>query len=385
VSTSVLGTALMARSMLARIDRSVANAPELTTGGRHWRLDHSVSTLRPLSNGTLQANWSYQQFSGTMGVLPSQQAYMVRLDGVRPKLEAPFRVEAEVQHLRIDGQAAPLWTARAAATIELPGAMALTFAAERNPFLSVLRNGRQQQVVYTMRLDRTSAMRRLFSTTRGRAFRDENDNGMLDDGEVGVAGVVIKCGAVRAVTDTKGRYACNERDQTVDTRSIPTGLVVSNAQVTVGTPIALRVVQPLRIILHVRASDSAMVSRSLLGQAIVTARDATGAQWYARATGDGEFRLDALPFGRYTIGVDASAIEEPLSSSETTVEIDKVEPELVRIELRARPMRIRTFAAPAPSEPRNTTVQPAEANRNPTLNPTPRPSPDKTNVPPGRQ
>lgn len=345
LTLNMKGTSVLMRSMLARVDRSVADSLVPLVTSRQWRVDHSVSALRALPRGTVHANWSYQQFSGAAGLMPSQQTFVLRVDRMRPRLSAPFLLEADVQRMQVGQQGMSFWSARAAATLELPGGMALTFSAERNPFLSVLRNGRQQQLVYTMRLDRTSAMPRLFSATRGRVFRDENSNGIQDRGEAGVAGVVIKCGALRSMTDTKGRYSCNNSSQELDTRSIPAGMVASTGEITSGKPIALRVVQPLRVALSLRSSDGSALPGEALAQALVFARDSSGAQWNARATTAGEFLLDALPVGRYTVGVDVSGIDEPLTASEQIVQIGGAAPGVVQLELKARPMRIRTFAA----------------------------------------
>lgn len=195
-------------------------------------------------------------------------------------------------------------------------------------------------------------MPRLFSATRGRVFRDENSNGIQDRGEAGVAGVVIKCGALRSMTDTKGRYSCNNSSQEVDTRSIPAGMVASTGEITSGKPIALRVVQPLRVALSLRSSDGGVLPGDALAQALVFARDSSGVQWNARATTAGEFLLDALPVGRYTVGVDVSGIDEPLTANEQIVQVGGgTAPGVVQLELKARPMRIRTFTAPKSPSP----------------------------------
>src|SRR4029079_4427353 len=49
-----------------------------------------------------------------------------------------------------------------------------------------------------------------------------------------------------------------------------------------------------------------------LEKLVVVARDTANQPWLARALGNGEVVFDALPPGRYTVDVDASAIEEPL-------------------------------------------------------------------------
>ena len=370
LSTGVLGVSLIARSSLARITRrlEVIGAPATgapadpaaffgTQDSRQWRLDHSVTAMRYLGHGVLQANWNHQQFSGPSGLMPSQQSMQLRIDRVQPVVRLPLFLEGEVQRMQVGRIGGAFWSARTAASIELPIGMRVTMAAERNPFLAMMGSGQRRPLLYTVRVDRTTMLPRLISGARSRIFRDENGNGRFDRGEGGVVGVIVKCGAQRVQTDKHGRFSCHDREQSVDVRSIPTGLVAATHRLVPGGELALRVMQPLQVSLRLTATDSARISRDELSRAVVFARDSSGAMWYARANSDGRFVLDALPVGRYAIGVDATPLEEPLSmeGSEPSVVVDgsqSLAP--VEIALRARPVRMRSFspeAAPVVLEP----------------------------------
>jgi hypothetical protein len=224
-------------------------------------------------------------------------------------------------------------------------------AAERNPFMNMVSGSRRTPMAYTLRVDRTSVLPRLLSGARNQVFRDDNGNGRRDRQERGVAGVVIRCGARLVQTDGEGRFSCAEREQLLDARTVPVGLLAPTMAVSYGAPVALRVVRPVHVALTLTGSDSLRLRAMMLTDAVVFARDTAGGVWYARTDDRGQFVLDAIPTGRYTIGVDASALEEPLSmtDAEPVVQIGGAQtPELVTISMRARPIRVKTFDATTP-------------------------------------
>ena len=396
-STGVLGTSLIARSSLARIDRRLTEHGTPATGSsadaaslfgvqdsRQWRLDHSLTAMRYLGRGVLQANWNHQQFSGPSGLMPSQQSMQLRIDRVQPVMRVPLFLEGEVQRMQVGRIGGAFWSARTAASLELPIGMRITLAAERNPFLAMMGTGQRRPLLYTVRVDRTTMLPRLFTAARSRIFRDDNGNGRFDRGEAGVVGVIVKCGAQRVLTDKHGRFSCQDREQSVDVRSIPTGLVAATHRIEPGRELALRVMQPLHVSLRLSAADSARVSRDELSRAVVFARDSSGAMWYARANSDGRFVLDALPVGRYAIGVDATPLEEPLSmeGSEPSVVVDGTQSLApVEVALRARPLRVRSFspgATPVLLEPAGIPRDPrAHPRAHPRARPRSRPTPKR--------
>lgn len=364
-SHTLLGTSVITRSSLSRIDRALADST-FNTQSRQWRLDHSVSLLRGTAHGTMQANWTYQQFSAAAGNLPAQQSLHIRAERVRPRLSSPLSFEGEVQRLQIGASGPAFWSARAAATVDLRMGLSITLAAERNPFMNMIAGGRRTPMAYTLRVDRTTLLPRLMSGARNQVFRDDNGNGRRDRNERGVGGVVIRCGTRLLQTDNSGRFSCAEREQSLDARTVPVGLLAASQNVTYGEPVALRFVRPVRVALYVGGSDSLRLRSLMLSDAVVFARDTVGSLFYARADTAGRFVLEALPSGRYTIGVDASTLEEPLSMSdaEPVVHIGGADtPELVTISMRARPIRVKTFDASSPGVRMQPGTPPAPTRR----------------------
>lgn len=356
-STTLRGTAVIARSSLSRIDRAITESDWSSTS-RQWRLDHSVSLLRGSAHGTVQGNWTYQQFSAMAGTLPAQQSLHVRAERVRPRLSSPVSFEGEIQRLQVGASGPAFWSARAAATLDLRFGLSVTLAAERNPFMNMMAGARRAPLAYTLRIDRTSLVPRLLSGARNQVFRDDNGNGRRDRHERGVGGVVIRCGGRLVQTDTDGRFSCAEREQMLDARTVPVGLLAPSMAIAFGTPVALRIVRPVRVALTLSGNDTLRLRAAILTDAVVFARDSAGGLWYARADTSGQFVLEALPQGRYHIGVDATSLEEPLSmtDAEPVVQIGGADaPELVTIGMRARPIRVKTFDATSPG----TRVRPA--------------------------
>lgn len=347
---SLLGTSIIARSSLARVDRSLVDGA-WRSQSRQWRLDHSVSLLRGAARGALQANWTLQQFSALAGSLPAQQSVHLRAERLRPRLASPLSFEAELQRMQIGASGPVFWTARSGATLDLRLGLSVTVAAERNPFLNMMARGARPPMAYTLRVDRTNLVPRLMTGARNHIFRDDNGNGRRDRGESGVGGVVIRCGARLVQSDGEGRFSCGEREQTLDPRTVPVGLLASRLGVTYGQPVALRVVQPVRVTLTLSGTDSLRVHADMLRKAIVYARDSVGALWYARIEAAGQYVLEALPLGRYTIGVDASALDEPLTvaGGAPVVEVGgRGVPAPVVVGLRSRPVRVKSFDATSP-------------------------------------
>jgi hypothetical protein len=189
------------------------------------------------------------------------------------------------------------------------------------------------------------------------------------------------------VTDRRGRFDCDEARREVDARTVPAGLVAGRLRLEPGESLALRVLQPVRITLRMTSSDSTRVTAPMLSRAVVTALDSVGGKWLARSLGEGEFTVDALPVGTYTITVDGADLDEPVVAiggpARVRVGADRPD-EAIAVELRARPMRLRSFgeaivkpAAPdaskttVPSRERASTRAGEPAPERPTLSPRP--------------
>lgn len=363
---TLFSTAVTVRSVLARIDRGLEAAALPSSSGRQWRLDHSVMAMHAGTRGSMSLAWMQQQFSGFAGVLPGQSTIQLRADRLRPFMTRSVFLDAEWQRLQIGSGGRPAWLARASLSIPLAAGASVAFAVERNPYMAAAVSRGRQPLLYSLRIDRTTILPRPVAGPRGLVFRDDNGNGRHDRRERGVAGVVVLCGGTRVITDKSGRYPCSQRQHEVDGRTIPTGLVAAKARVVAGEPIALRVVQPLVVTVRVPGVDSQRVSVATLGRLAVSARDSAGTAWSARPIGDGRFLLDALPVGRYRIELDAGAADEPLVLVGTApaVMVSADTPADVTLDVRPRPLRIRTFApTPTPLSSPSTTPATRDAAR----------------------
>ena len=353
LNVAVRGTQFTARSVLARLDRSLQVAELSTPASRQWRLDHTVLASRSSARGSLSLAWMQQQYSGVIGVLPSQQSVNVRADRLRPFVTRSVFFDAEWQRLQMGQSGSAQWLARAAVTVPLVAGASVSFGVERNPYMATAIARKAQPLLYSVRFDRATVLPRAFAGPRGFVFRDDNGNGRHDRRERGVPGVVMVCGSVRVVTDKHGRYPCNQRVQEADARTVPTGLVAARSKVRSGEELALRVVQPLVVTVQVATGDSSRVPRSAIEKLVVMAKDSAGGTWTARPTGSGQFLMDALPVGRYTVEVDAGAADEPLVLVGETpiVQVGADAQPSVTLEVRPRPLRMRTFApVVSPSE-----------------------------------
>jgi hypothetical protein len=352
----LLGTQVMARSMLTSAERRLVEPGIPTTSSRQLRLEHMLLVSRSLARGTMQAMWQQQQASGLGGLMPPQQSVQLRLDRLRPIATKPVEVGVDYQRLSVGSGASPFWMARAALTVPLLAGTSLTLSAERNPFVGSIAGGGGSAVLHSVRVDRTARFRRPFQGGGEQVFRDDNGNGVREASERGVPDVVIRCGSQRVLSDKSGRFQCDDARREVDQRSVPPGLVATRAVLAAGESVALRVLQPMRVTLRMASGDASRLSQEALAGAIVVARDSMGGQWRARSTGAGSFVIDALPVGSYTIAVDGSDLAEPVvpvgSPPRVDVGGDVITP-AVDVVLRARPLRMRTFdgTAPLPTAP----------------------------------
>ena len=384
----LLGLQFMGRSLLTSARRDFSGAGVGSNSSRQMRLEHALLASRNHPRGTLQVMWQHQQATGLGGgVLPAQQSVQVRIDRLRPLATKAFELGMEYQRLTIGGGVAPFAMARATVTIPLIAHSSLTLGAERNPFAGVVSRSGRGAMLYSVRIERTTRLPRPVRGATSQVFRDDNGNGVRDGNERGVADVAIRCGSRVVVTDRRGRFGCDEARREVDARTVPAGLVAGRLRLEPGESLALRVLQPVRITLRMTSSDSTRVTAPMLSRAVVTALDSVGGKWLARSLGDGEFTVDALPVGTYTIAVDGADLDEPVVAvggpARVRVGADRPD-EAIAVELRARPMRLRSFgeaivkpAAPdaskttVPSRERASTRAGEPAPERPTLSPRP--------------
>jgi hypothetical protein len=308
-----------------------------------------VSVSRPWERlGTTSANVSVTATGDGVGMPAQMLAAGARWGDVPLMIGSQvLRVGSEVLYLKATGGNAYVISRATVATI-LPGNLDLAMSFERNPYFRDAQGNAGW--VAAMRL---SVSTQVLSANRfsppGLVFEDRNANGVHDAGERGVPGVVLRQGDLRFVTNRQGVYRVppDVRGRVrVDPASIPRGYVahpryaldslerrdiplVPTGTVTVGLTIV---------------ADSAGRRPDVdLGLAQLWLTDASGLDWVGVSVGDGSFRFDQIPIGRYTLRSDFRRLSEPLRIDETTVVEVVPGAQSVRvIEARGRTIRMTT-------------------------------------------
>jgi hypothetical protein len=302
---------------IGEISRTIGGAgqalPELTGGSSNLRV--SIGTI--VAGGTLEADASTQGYSGEAGSLPRRTSYGARADHIALPIGQRFRIYAGAEVERLDfgtTGSAPLAT-RFSLTAPLGLGFQLTASAERNPFYSFGPAGGRGWMT-AVRVDYSQYLPRLIAPGRTyRVYRDLNGNALRDKSEKGFAGIVVHCGSRTVVTDSDGRFKCDANEAAyVDPRSLPAGWLAPSIhrEHAASSDIGLVAVTAVRVTIDLQDVDTMRVHRSDLEKLVVIARDTANQPWLARDLGNGAVVFDALPPGRYTVEVDASAIEEPL-------------------------------------------------------------------------
>jgi len=227
-----------------------------------------------------------------------------------------FRAEAELTTWFGDLPSALV--ARIGTEVALPGEMSLVVDAERNPMIRP--SGQRTPWIVAVRLERGFSLGWAAHTpmTRGSVFQDRNGNGVRDEDEQGLAGVMIRRGSQTAVTDQSGRFALQGTDRVpleVDPVSLPQGVVAPSFSPTQGGHVVTFGVVPTgAVAVHLVTAVDELGRRpeSRLSDLAVLARDDRGAEWYLRADSTGNVRFDALPPGRYTFVPDFAGTTERL-------------------------------------------------------------------------
>jgi hypothetical protein len=300
---------------VGRISRTLSAGdealPTLSGGSSQFR----GSVGANVASGTLAFDASAQEFQGSAGMIPQRTSLGVRAEHIAIPLGERMRVYAgaDVERLGFSvGGQSPL-SSRFSLSAPIGFGFDITASAERNPFLTVGTNGGW---ITAIRVDHSQYLSRLVSPGQSfRVYRDLNGNGVRDRGEPGFAGLVVRCGSRTVVTDRDGRFKCDASEAPyVDPRSLPAGWVAPGMQRerTAGD-IGLIAITAVHVHIDLLDIDTLRVPRKELEKLVLIARDTANQPWLARDLGAGELIFDALPPGRYTVDVDASGIDEPLS------------------------------------------------------------------------
>jgi hypothetical protein len=234
----------------------------------------------------------------------------------------------------------------AALTAEVPGGLAVTATAERNPFILTAQG--IGGWFYALKVERTTVLPRLSrDAARGTVFRDLDGNGSRDGAEPGVAGVLVRSGSRSTVTAADGSYEFEGRPDeplSVDAESLPMGWIVGKTDTRGGrTAIAIVTVASVEVSLVLPADAARRVPAEDLARAGVMAVDGKGRTWMARLHAAGQHVFDALPPGTYRIELDLSDLVEPLTPAAPLPEFTvagRGTATRIEIPLRARPVKV---------------------------------------------
>jgi len=259
-------------------------------------------------------------------------------------LDRQIRLNTEAAYQRFGGLRGSLVT-RSSVALALPFGLDLAMSAERNPFFRDVR-GRAGWIAAM----RVSASARVFSAQplgpAGSVFEDRNLNGVRDDGEPGVAGVVVRRGEASARTDRQGSYrlAVNARGATrIQQASLPLGLVSHPLLATDSVERHDLPVLPTGTVLvdlELVADEGGRVPQVDLEPAVVILRDATGFEWVGHRTSPTRASFEGIPVGAYTVIFNGARLREQLRAEEQSLVLRPRETQSVTTQLRSRAVRI---------------------------------------------
>ncbi len=300
--------------------------------------------------GSLDLNSSIEQTGAGVGVPGTIQATGARWSEVPLGFgtrRASFTTELSLQRM---GQQPTTLVTRALLRAALPAGLDLTVAAERNPFFRDAQ-GRPGWIGAV----RLSAATRVYSPGQlgpeGLVFEDLDRDGKFDATEPGVAGVIVRRGDAKAVTDRHGRYRLpiNARGRArIDQGSLKPGLVAHPLLASDQTERLDLPVLPTGSVLvemELVADESGRLPDMSLEPAVVMLRDETGFEWVGRRVGPNLASFDGVPVGRYTLTFNFARVREPLRAEDQTVTVRPHTTTQVRAPLRARVIRV--FTPPA--------------------------------------
>jgi alpha-galactosidase-like protein len=271
--------------------------------------------------GTVELSGSFEHNGAGVGFLPLQYVVGVRLTRVALS-SAPGTplLSVGVQRYGWFGDRPDVTVARVGVEALLPGDLALTVDAERNPFLTSLTGGARWIPVVKLERGVRVPVGALEPAAKGIVYQDLNGNGVRDRGEPPVAGAVVRRGSETVITDRSGRFRFYERTEApvrLDETSLPFGLIANPARPAERQPlqqveIGLIPTTAVDVQLVPTADSTGRLPRVDLTGVGVQAVDTAGNVWTARADSGGRARFYALPPGHYRLQADFSGLREPV-------------------------------------------------------------------------
>ncbi|HEY3935147.1 MAG TPA: hypothetical protein VGL65_11095 [Gemmatimonadales bacterium] len=307
------------------------------------------------NRGTLELNTEVARNSTSLGQVPEQVDVTLRADRVPVIATQRTRVylTASVRRSYTPEIITPRTYETVGIDAELPVGLSIGVSAQRNPFL--LAGTTAGGWLYGLRIGRGTALPRVSSTeTRGIVYKDVNANGVLDPGEPGVGGVIVRRGYESAITESDGsyRFLGVTRDSiSLDPSSLKVGMIAGTVRQRGNRrELGVVAVSPVEIELTRSGSDLVQPDSSALEDIAVLARDDSGRVWVSRRSSAAVAVFDALPPGHYTVQIDLGDSQEQL---ETRLPLPSftvnglTATKRAKVILYARPVKIRDLDQPS--------------------------------------
>lgn len=326
---------------------AISLGPTFDRTGRRLVINAGAEKQTAVGSFSLEANM--EQNDATTGQVPRISSLVLQASRLRPfpGPHAPV-FAATVWTNSYPGAPSIGPAARISADLQLPGQFALMIDAERNPYL---RGDGHAPVIAAIRLERSigiPGIRR--PTTQGAVFDDRNGDGIRDDDEPGLGGVLVRRGAQSMTTRPDGTFrfyepAAPNAAPVVDVGSLEVGQIAPSPNATSGRTWALPVMRTAQLRIQVVPTPDSLGRVPLTKPSVPTviATDSTGAVWVAHPDSAGWTMFDALPAGEYTLTIDFTGSTERLRMLESppVVRVTTAQaPEPVKIPYGFRAVRV---------------------------------------------
>ena len=295
---------------LGTVTRTVAPVGQATLSNRTPRNYWASNAGWSGAGGLVELQTRIEQTRDAGGFVNQQSMIGVRGQQVVLPWFGGIRGEGELQRVNgFGGENTAI--VRAGLAIPLINGFALRIDAERN---SIFRStsGRVPWI-FGARFEHSMTVPMLRTPgTSGYVYEDLNGNQRRDNGEPGVAGVMVRRGSETAVADASGKYRVSgdqTKPVTVDEASLPDGWT-PNGVSSGDLGVTLSTSAEVELVVALRSGVSAVVVD--LSKAHVIARDSAGREWAAAMTGPTTATFESLPVGTYKLEFDLSELSEPL-------------------------------------------------------------------------
>lgn len=329
-------------AFLGNISRSAAPLGQVAIRDRAPRNFWTTTAGWASAGGLIEAQTRIEQTRDRGGIVNQQNVYGLRGEQVVLRWLGGVRAQGELH--RVEGFGSEKSAiVRGGLAVPLVNGFEVRLEAERNSIYRAI-TGRTPWMFGT-RIEHalTLPMLRAPGTT-GYVYQDLNGNHRRDQGETGVAGVMVRRGTETAIADESGKYRVGgdaRQPVAVDEASLPQGWT-GNGGSHGDLPLTLSTSAEIEFVVA-RRSDISTVEVDL-DKIRVIARDAGGREWSARMTGPSTATFDALPVGTYVLDFDLSGVGEPLvvRGPVGALVVDGRNSRSVKVTLDPRPIRMWT-------------------------------------------